>query len=204
MISIENLTFTKSNEHQRNISDRVHNLGSINEVKEFRKLDMTVFQHHTVEHPKESKSSSSDHYDEKYISLNCVWFLYLIFGAELVPQAAAQAFICDVGLELFFCHGSIADLNQMTNISPSVGNQIEARLSADDFDAVSYVRECLQEVKSGDEVKHLRALRSKLNALNNASSDSIRKNIFQNYHQFIETFMCKRGCLTLIFRVLSS
>ena len=117
----------------------------------------------------------------------------------------------------------------MTNISPSVGNQIEARLSADDFDAVSCeysccsdkyvfsslkypkmlrnmncflcfflfffaisllcldVRECLQEVKSGDEVKHLRALRSKLNALNNASSDSIRKNVFQNYQQFIET-----------------
>uniref|UniRef100_A0A0N5AU38 Exocyst complex component 8 n=1 Tax=Syphacia muris TaxID=451379 RepID=A0A0N5AU38_9BILA len=61
----------------------------------------------------------------------------------------------------------------------------EVQLCSDNFDAVSFVREHLDGVKNGDEMKKLRELRSKLSVANVASSESIREGVFQNYQQFI-------------------
>uniref|UniRef100_A0A915BQF9 Exocyst complex component 8 n=2 Tax=Parascaris univalens TaxID=6257 RepID=A0A915BQF9_PARUN len=63
----------------------------------------------------------------------------------------------------------------------------DVELCAEDFDAASYVREQLKGAKSGDEMRHLHALRSKLHTINAHSIDSIKKNVFLNYQQFIDT-----------------
>uniref|UniRef100_A0A915PWW9 Exocyst complex component 8 n=1 Tax=Setaria digitata TaxID=48799 RepID=A0A915PWW9_9BILA len=46
----------------------------------------------------------------------------------------------------------------------------------EDFDAVSYVRDQLKEMKNGDETRQLQIFRARLNAVNTQSSESMKKN----------------------------
>ncbi|VDN59892.1 unnamed protein product [Dracunculus medinensis] len=49
------------------------------------------------------------------------------------------------------------------------------------------VRDYLKDVKSGDEIHSLQSLRTKLNAISSQSAESMKKNVFLNYKQFINT-----------------
>ncbi|VDN01465.1 unnamed protein product [Thelazia callipaeda] len=51
----------------------------------------------------------------------------------------------------------------------------------------SDVRDQLKEMKSGDEVRQLHELRTKLNVINAHSSESMKKSVFSNYQKFINT-----------------
>ncbi|CAI5438429.1 unnamed protein product [Caenorhabditis angaria] len=56
----------------------------------------------------------------------------------------------------------------------------------DTFSPSEYIRERLKGVKTGDESRKLRALRSEMNALNTASQETLKNNVFRNYQQFID------------------
>ncbi|CAG9540323.1 unnamed protein product [Cercopithifilaria johnstoni] len=71
-------------------------------------------------------------------------------------------------------------------------NVMESALNDDqfgeeNFDAISYVRDQLKDMKSGDETRQLQALRARLNAVNAQSSESMKKSVFLNYKKFIDT-----------------
>lgn len=51
---------------------------------------------------------------------------------------------------------------------------------------ITDIRNRLQNVKTGDETRNLKILRSEMSALNNASQDVLKNNVFQNYQQFID------------------
>uniref|UniRef100_A0A183FAZ7 TolC family protein n=1 Tax=Heligmosomoides polygyrus TaxID=6339 RepID=A0A183FAZ7_HELPZ len=44
----------------------------------------------------------------------------------------------------------------------------------------------LKGVRTGDETKKLQALRTEMNAINHASQEMLKNNVFQNYQQFID------------------
>ncbi|KAM3721321.1 Exocyst complex component [Dirofilaria immitis] len=63
---------------------------------------------------------------------------------------------------------------------------INDHFGEEDFDAISYVREQLKEMKNGYEVRQLQAFRMGLNAINAQSSESMKKSVFLNYKKFID------------------
>ncbi|VDK45121.1 unnamed protein product [Anisakis simplex] len=85
-----------------------------------------------------------------------------------------------------FC-GNSFDLDWMATPSVAIEHDEDAQLCSEEFDAAVYVRDQLKGVKSGDEAQRLHTLRSKLHTLNVQCSDSIKKNVFLNYQQFIDT-----------------
>uniref|UniRef100_A0A0K0DDU7 Exocyst complex component 8 n=1 Tax=Angiostrongylus cantonensis TaxID=6313 RepID=A0A0K0DDU7_ANGCA len=54
------------------------------------------------------------------------------------------------------------------------------------FSLLSDIRDRLKGVRTGDEKKKLQTLRSEMNALNRASQEMLKNNVFQNYQQFID------------------
>ncbi|VDK46392.1 unnamed protein product [Gongylonema pulchrum] len=63
----------------------------------------------------------------------------------------------------------------------------EDQFTEEEFDATLYVWDQLKDMKSGDEMRQLHALRSRLNAINIQSSESMKKSVFTNYQKFIDT-----------------
>ncbi|CAB3410671.1 unnamed protein product [Caenorhabditis bovis] len=58
---------------------------------------------------------------------------------------------------------------------------------SDDFSPSDYIRDRLKGVKTGDETRKLRQLRSEMSALNHASQETLKNNVFRNYQQFIDS-----------------
>ncbi|CAL2027513.1 unnamed protein product [Caenorhabditis brenneri] len=56
----------------------------------------------------------------------------------------------------------------------------------DAFSPSDYIRDRLKGVKIGDETRKLRQLRSEMSALNHASQETLKNNVFRNYQQFID------------------
>lgn len=52
---------------------------------------------------------------------------------------------------------------------------------------IADVRDQLKYMKSGDETRQLQALRTRLNAINTQSAESVKKSVFTNYQKFIDT-----------------
>ncbi|KHJ86683.1 Vps51/Vps67 [Oesophagostomum dentatum] len=67
-----------------------------------------------------------------------------------------------------------------------IANSGDAVLMSDNFSPSEYIRDRLKGVRTGDETKKLQALRSEMNAINHASQDMLKHNVFQNYQQFID------------------
>ncbi|CAD6184543.1 unnamed protein product [Caenorhabditis auriculariae] len=57
----------------------------------------------------------------------------------------------------------------------------------DNFSPSDFIRDRLKGVKTGEETRKLRALRSEMSALNNASQEMLKNNVFHNYQQFIDS-----------------
>lgn len=49
------------------------------------------------------------------------------------------------------------------------------------------VRDQLKDMKSGDEMRHIQALRASLNAISSQSAEAMKKSVFMNYQKFIDT-----------------
>ncbi|KAJ1373218.1 hypothetical protein KIN20_035571 [Parelaphostrongylus tenuis] len=62
----------------------------------------------------------------------------------------------------------------------------DAVLLSDSFSPSEYIRDRLKGVRTGDEKKSLQTLRSEMSALNRASQEMLKNNVFQNYQQFID------------------
>ncbi|CAI2292697.1 unnamed protein product [Caenorhabditis sp. 36 PRJEB53466] len=62
----------------------------------------------------------------------------------------------------------------------------EKLLQADGFSPSDYIRDRLKGVKVGDETRKLRQFRSEMSALNHASQETLKNNVFRNYQQFID------------------
>ncbi|MFH4983341.1 hypothetical protein AB6A40_010050 [Gnathostoma spinigerum] len=71
--------------------------------------------------------------------------------------------------------------------SPTSEADDDPRLYDEKFDPAAYLRDYLKDVKSGEEAKQLQQLRNKLNAINSASTETLKKNVFISYQQFIDT-----------------
>ncbi|EJD74380.1 hypothetical protein LOAG_18299 [Loa loa] len=71
--------------------------------------------------------------------------------------------------------------------SNAVENTVIDNFGGEDFDAISYVRDQLKEMKTGDEIRQLQAFCTRLNAINAQSSESVKKSVFLNYKKFIDT-----------------
>uniref|UniRef100_A0A7I4XWD8 Exo84_C domain-containing protein n=1 Tax=Haemonchus contortus TaxID=6289 RepID=A0A7I4XWD8_HAECO len=54
------------------------------------------------------------------------------------------------------------------------------------FSPSDFIRDRLKGVRTGDETKKLHALRTEMNAMNHASQEMLKNNVFQNYQQFID------------------
>ncbi|WKX92216.1 hypothetical protein Q1695_010332 [Nippostrongylus brasiliensis] len=65
-------------------------------------------------------------------------------------------------------------------------NSGDAVLLSDNFSPSEYIRDRLKGVRTGDETKKLQALRTEMNAINHASQEMLKNNVFQNYQQFID------------------
>uniref|UniRef100_A0A5S6QFB0 Exo84_C domain-containing protein n=1 Tax=Trichuris muris TaxID=70415 RepID=A0A5S6QFB0_TRIMR len=65
-------------------------------------------------------------------------------------------------------------------------NSLKEQVSSAEFDAKSFVADVLRS-SSGDVVRNLRALRSATQGLSESYTDLLKKNVFYNYDQFIET-----------------
>ncbi|CAJ0594021.1 unnamed protein product [Cylicocyclus nassatus] len=68
----------------------------------------------------------------------------------------------------------------------AVEDSSDGVLMADDFSPSEYIRERLKGVRTGDETNKLQKLRTEMNAINNASQEMLKQNVFQNYQQFID------------------
>ncbi|VIO96673.1 Uncharacterized protein BM_BM7247 [Brugia malayi] len=66
-------------------------------------------------------------------------------------------------------------------------SMIDDHFSEEDFDAISYVRDQLRGMKSGDETRQLQAFHARLNVANAQSSELVKKSVFLNYKKFIDT-----------------
>ncbi|KAK6106541.1 Vps51/Vps67 family protein [Brugia pahangi] len=66
-------------------------------------------------------------------------------------------------------------------------SMIDDHFSEEDFDAISYVRDQLKGMKSGDETRQLQAFHARLNVANAQSSELVKKSVFLNYKKFIDT-----------------
>uniref|UniRef100_A0A914V189 Exocyst component Exo84 C-terminal domain-containing protein n=1 Tax=Plectus sambesii TaxID=2011161 RepID=A0A914V189_9BILA len=68
-------------------------------------------------------------------------------------------------------------------------NRLEEALSAENFDVPKYIKGSLEANtnKSHNEVQRLQELRGKMQGVANESSKAMKKNVFSNYKQFIET-----------------
>ncbi|KAL6731999.1 hypothetical protein Aduo_002808 [Ancylostoma duodenale] len=67
-----------------------------------------------------------------------------------------------------------------------IANSGDAVLMSDNFSPSEYIRDRLKGVRTGDETKKLQALRTEMNAINHASQELLKNNVFQNYQQFID------------------
>ncbi|VDO32644.1 unnamed protein product [Haemonchus placei] len=62
----------------------------------------------------------------------------------------------------------------------------DGALLSDNFSPSDFIRDRLKGVRTGDETKKLHALRTEMNAMNHASQEMLKNNVFQNYQQFID------------------
>ncbi|EYC25631.1 hypothetical protein Y032_0011g1307 [Ancylostoma ceylanicum] len=67
-----------------------------------------------------------------------------------------------------------------------IANSGDAALLSDNFSPSEYIRDRLKGVRTGDETKKLQVLRTEMNAINHASQELLKNNVFQNYQQFID------------------
>nr|CDJ83772.1 Vps51 Vps67 and Pleckstrin homology domain containing protein [Haemonchus contortus] len=65
-------------------------------------------------------------------------------------------------------------------------NSGDGVLLSDNFSPSDFIRDRLKGVRTGDETKKLHALRTEMNAMNHASQEMLKNNVFQNYQQFID------------------
>ncbi|VBB27067.1 unnamed protein product [Acanthocheilonema viteae] len=75
----------------------------------------------------------------------------------------------------------------MKSSNATEGTMIDDEFGEENFDAISYVRDQLKDMKSGDEIRQLQAFRTRLNTANAQSSESMKKSVFLNYKKFIDT-----------------
>ncbi|EFO83779.1 CRE-EXOC-8 protein [Caenorhabditis remanei] len=68
-----------------------------------------------------------------------------------------------------------------------MGSNEDGLFQTDAFSPSDYIRDRLKGVKIGDETRKLRQLRSEMSALNHASQETLKNNVFRNYQQFIDS-----------------
>ncbi|CAJ0574399.1 unnamed protein product, partial [Mesorhabditis spiculigera] len=59
-------------------------------------------------------------------------------------------------------------------------------LEGDAFSPSEYIRQRLHHVKDGQETRQLKALRTEMSAVNHEAQESLKNNVFKDYHQFID------------------
>ncbi|KAF8367628.1 exoc-8 [Pristionchus pacificus] len=59
-------------------------------------------------------------------------------------------------------------------------------LQSENFDPSNYINDRLKNVRMGDEARKLQSIRTELAGINQASSEMLRNNVFQNFEQFID------------------
>ncbi|CAJ0962631.1 unnamed protein product, partial [Mesorhabditis belari] len=71
-------------------------------------------------------------------------------------------------------------------VSSQQSSHTKEILEAENFNPAEYIRQRLLNVRDGQETRQLKQLRSEMSAVNHEAQESLKNNVFKDYHQFIE------------------